>query len=729
MKKLLFLLFPMCLQAQDVPVGFWKDYFSYNSASYITEINDKIYCVASGGLFFIQKSEKTINRLSKVTGLSDVGVKKLEYDYELDVAIIAYENCNIDLLKKNEIINISDIKRKEVAGLKSINNITIKENVAYLSSSLGLILVDLINNEIKDVYNVGSQNENIIINGCDFLGDSIIVATNKGLYFSSITGTNLTDFNSWTLYNDSYDRYDNIINSNGNLYIDTSAQIISISTNNNYLIQTFSDSILINTANYIVSPKFENVKYACMDNENNLWVADSINGLLKFSNYDYQESFNPESSKENRLFSIEFIDGKLYVCHGGHVNFGTFWNKNGASVKDEFDSWRNYDYYELKNARDIVAAARYGDRTYFASHYNGVVELVNDEVVERYSWYNTNNALDTISYWQSDNRMAIADLKFDNKGNMWGLLSSVEKPLFVKTNNNEWYNFSISQSNKFLFDEILIDDYNQKWGIMGRQNGMFVYNDNNTITNLSDDQYILINTDIGKGNLPSMDVYCFANDHNGEIWVGTDVGVTVFYNPGAVFSGYNFDSQQILISEGEYGQYLLSDEKVKCIAIDGANRKWIGTEKSGVFLLSEDGQEKVRHFTKDNSPLFSDNIVDIAINHENGEVFIGTEKGIISYRSDATKGVFSQGSCHIFPNPVTENHLGPISISKLIANANVKITDIGGNLVFETTANGGQAIWSGKNKTGERAASGIYLVFSTDAYGEEIMVGKILFIH
>jgi ligand-binding sensor domain-containing protein len=723
MKKLLFLLLPFYSQAQDVPIGNWKDYLSYNSASYIAEADDIIYCVANGGLFFIKKEDKTINRLSKVTGLSDGGVKQVAYSYELAVAIIIYENCNIDLLKGNQIINISDIKRKEVAGLKIINNITIRGNMAYLSSSLGLVVIDLANNEVKDTYNISNQNSTYAINGCAFLGDSIIVATNNGLYFANINNSNLTDFNNWTLYHSAYNFYDNIIASNNELFIDTSNHIISISINNNTLIQAFSDSIQVNNENYLTHSKFENIKYALVDNENNIWAADSANGLLKFTNYI------PESSKENRLHSIEFINEKLYVCHGGHVNFGTFWNKNGASVKDNSDSWRNYDYYELKNARDIVEVAGYGDKTYFASYYNGIVELKDDEVVEIYSWWNTNNGLDTISYWQADNRMAIADLKFDANGNMWGLLSSVDNPLFVKTRNNEWYKFSISSSQKFLFDEILIDDYNQKWGIMGRENGMFVYNDNNTITNLEDDQYTLLNMNIGKGNLPSMNVFCFANDLDGEIWVGTDKGIAVFYDPGAVFSGYNFDAQQILITEGDYGQYLLSEEKVKCITIDGANRKWIGTEKSGVFLLSEDGQEEILHFTKNNSPLFSDNIVDITINHENGEVFIGTEKGLISYRADATKGAGSQGETHVFPNPVNENYSGPIAISGLIIDANIKITDVAGNLVFETTANGGEAIWSGKNKNGERASTGVYLVFSTDLSGEEKVVSKILFIH
>ena len=226
-----------------------------------------------------------------------------------------------------------------------------------------------------------------------------------------------------------------------------------------------------------------------------------------------------------------------------------------------------------------------------------------------------------------------------------------------------------------------------------------------------------------------MQTYSIAEDLEGAIWVGTDKGVTVFYSPGLVFSDFNYDAQQILITEGNYGQYLLSEERVKCITVDGANRKWIGTEKSGVFLLSKDGQEEILHFTKNNSPLFSNNIVDIAINPNNGEVFIATEKGLISYRSDATEGSSKQRSTKVFPNPVREDYNGPIAISGLVTDARVKITDVSGEIIFETIANGGQAIWSGKNKFNERVATGIYLVLSTNMFGEEKMVSKILFIN
>ena len=729
MKKLIFLFFSVYLHAQDVPIGSWKDYLSYNSASYIAEANDKIYCVASGGLFFIEKKEETINRLSKTTGLSDINAKQVAYAEALDITIIVYENCNLDLLKNNQIINISDIKRKEISGLKLINNITVKDTIAYLSSSLGLILVDLKNTEIKDVYKVDGSDENAAINGCAFLGDSIIVSTDDGLYFANVNDPNLSDFNRWSLYHNSYPSYGNILTANNTLFIDTSAQLISVSTNNNNLIQVFSDSIVINNNPYITHSKFTNIKYAWIDNESNLWVADSANGLLKFTNYEYQDAYNPEGPIRNDIYSLEFAENKLYQCHGGHSNFGANALINdGVSIKDSYDDWINYDRYKLGNARDILEVAIRNGIEYYASWYHGIPELQNGELKTKHGFANTNGVLDTTYY--SNNRIRISDLKFDSYGNLWALSSEVNHPIVVKTIDNEWFAFTMNQSQVDLFfDDLIIDRNNQKWGVLGRGNGLFVFTENNTLENTSDDQYKLLNTNIGSGNLPSLQTYSLAEDLNGEIWVGTDKGIAVFYTPNEVFSGYNFDAQQILITEGDYGQYLLSEEKIKCIAIDGANRKWIGTEKSGVFLLSEDGQEEVRHFTKNNSPLFSNDIIDITINHQNGEVFIGTSKGLISYRSDATKGAYSQKETQVFPNPVTENYSGPIAIKGLYANANVKITDVAGNLVFETTSNGGQAIWSGKNKDGKRASTGVYLVFSTDSYGEEKMVSKILFIH
>ena len=734
MKKLIFLFFPLYMTSQDVSIGSWKNYLSYNSATHIAEANNKIYCVASGGLFYVNKEDYSINRMSKINGLSDLEISHVAFAKNIDVTIVVYKNCNIDLIKNGQIINISDIKRKEITGAKDIHNITVKENILYLSCSFGLVLVDLEREEVKDTYNIGDNNGMFEIKGCSFLADSIIVATSNGIFYADINSMSLSDFNSWNIFPgfSSNINYNNILCANETIYLDTTDDLKSISYNNK-LIKAFVNKIEVisdnNASTEITSPQLTNVLFAIIDNENNIWVADSVNGMLRFKDNIYVESFVPEGPKRNEVYSLAFAEGKLYQCHGGHANFGVnALIDDGVSIKDEYDSWLNYDRYMLGNARDVLEVGVWGGVEYYASWYHGISEMKNGNLVVKHGYASSNGALDTTYY--SNNRIRISDIKFDQKGNLWALSSEVNHPLVVRSLNNQWFSYTMNQNQVDLFfDDLLIDQYGNKWGVIARGGGVFVYNDNNTLANSDDDQYKILNTNMGSGNLPSMQTYSLAQDLEGAIWVGTNKGVAVFYSADLVFTNFNYDAQQILITEGNYGQYLLSEEKVKCITVDGANRKWIGTEKSGVFLLSKDGQEEILHFTKDNSPLFSNNVVDIAINPNNGEVFIGTENGVMSYRSDATEGSSKQAKTKVFPNPVRENYNGPIAISGLVTDARVKITDVSGELVFETKANGGQAIWSGKNKFDERVATGVYLVFSVNAFGEEEMVSKILFIN
>ena len=730
MKKLFLLFLPLMINAQDVPIGYWKDYQSYSRASYIAETENKIYCVTNGGLFYINKEDNTINRRSKITGLSDIGVKQITYDQDSKITIITYENCNIDLLRNNIIVNISDVKRKEIIGEKLINNVIIKEKLAYLSSTFGLIVVDLENEEIKDTYKIGQNGNYYGINNCAFDSINILVASEGGVYYADKNSSTLFDFNSWILDTNRTGNYENIFVVEDSIWVGNENSFY----NNKSLILSTNDTIfkynnlLLNT-DTIVHNKLESINYIYVDNEENMWVADENNGLLKFTNSQFQERFVPEGPIRNDVYSLEYENNTLYISHGGHANFGTnSFIKDGVSIRNNSNDWINYDYYTLGNSRDVLEVAIKNGKEYYASWYNGIAVMESGELIKNFGYENTNGILDTTYY--SNNRIRISDLKFDSDDNLWGLSSEVNRPLFVKTKNDEWFSFSMNQDRVGLFfDDITIDRNNLKWGVIGRSGGLFVYDDNNTISNSGDDQYKILKNTVGQGNLPSMRVYCITEDLEGEIWVGTDKGIGIFYNPSAIFSGNNFDAQQVLITEGEYGQYLLSEEKVKCITIDGANRKWIGTEKSGVFLISDDGMEEIQHFTSYNSPLFSDNIYDITINPSSGEVFIGTEEGLISYRSDATKGSDKQSTVKVFPNPVRETYNGLIAINGLVTNANIKITTIDGELVFENFAKGGQASWNGKNKNGDRVSTGVYLVFSSDVNGLEKIVSKILFIH
>jgi len=318
-----------------------------------------------------------------------------------------------------------------------------------------------------------------------------------------------------------------------------------------------------------------------------------------------------------------------------------------------------------------------------------------------------------------------------NTGTLWIGGSGSADLLYAKTQAGEWYSFDIEGIGSITLSDIAIDNIGQKWVVAPRGVGMVVFNDNGTLSSTGDDQSIKLTQNANNGNLASNSVFCIASDFDGEIWVGTDNGISVFYSPESVFAGGNFDSQQILVEQDGYAQYLLENETVTAIAIDGANRKWIGTAKAGVFLMSDDGTEQIQHFTVENSPLFSDQITSLGIDHLSGEVFIGTDKGIISYKGTATWGnpEFTEDDVYAYPNPVEPHYEGPIAIKGLVRDADVKITDAAGHVVYATVADGGQAIWNGNSFNGRRAKSGVYMVFASNEDGKETFVTKILFIN
>ncbi len=738
-------IFPVFLFSQEPKIGEWKEYLSYSNPSFIADGNEKIYCVSSGGLFYIDLKYNSIHRLSKVNGLSDINIKKIAYNNEFNALIIVYENCNLDLIINNTIINIPDVKRKEITGLKSVNNVYTKQDLIYLSCSFGLVVIDLIKEEIKDTYVIGDESQSYEVTGCTILGDTIFASTSFGVFYGEKNSQFLNNYNNWTKlnrFNDSLN-YINILSSESKVYTNKNNLVVDISLKNNLFVETYKDSIVYfqnSQKNKILNPYFTSLKFSTFDNRGVLWVADSINGLLAFDENVLQNTYIPSGPKENDLYSLKYINSKLYMCHGGHVNFGVINNnQNGLSIKNDFDQWSSLNYFDLNSSRDIINIAKLENKTYLASWYDGIVVLkdsefssndsmlIFEEYETKYNYSNTNGVLDTTYY--SNNRIQISDLKFDNQANLWGINNQVEKPLFVKTANDEWFSFSMNQDIVGLyFDDLIITRDNKKWGIIARGNGIFVYDDKGTLDNSLDDEYKLLNKQSGNGALNSMEVEVITEDLNGDIWVGTKEGVCVFYSPELVFTNYNFDAQQILIQQGEYGQYLLSSEQINSILVDGANRKWIGTAGAGLFLMSEDGTEEIHHFTAQNSPLFSNNIIALEINNKTGEVYIGTDRGLLSYKSDATEGMGSQENIFIYPNPVRPSYKGLVAIRGLYTGSRVKITDINGNLIYEDTAKGGQVTWDGKDQNNSRVNTGVYLVFCTSELGKYKVVDKILFV-
>ena len=414
------------------------------------------------------------------------------------------------------------------------------------------------------------------------------------------------------------------------------------------------------------------------------------------------------------------------VIIGGGVDgaFSEIWRRSPVSTFSD-ENWNSFSandsIYDILNG---VVDPTNEQSIWLGSYGKGLLHAENNQISEVFD--GTNSPLEL-----ANGLTYIHGLSFDNDHNLWIINSNTIHALKVKTASNQWLQFSLSPySNGAVTSALAIDSNGYKWILMPKNNGIIVYNDNGTLTDASDDQLKLLDINLGT-RVSSSAINCFAEDLNGDMWVGTDKGIKVFYNTSGLFNETNPAPQTILIEQDGYVQNLLEFENVTAIAVDGANRKWIGTTKAGLFLISSDGTTELAHFTTANSPLFSDEITSLAINHKNGELFIGTRSGLISYRADATLGsdIIEKSEVLAFPNPVAPDYNGVIAIKGLTTNANIKITNINGVLVYQTIANGGEAIWNGKNFNDEKVASGVYFVLSSNEDGSQKVVTKILFLN
>jgi hypothetical protein len=300
------------------------------------------------------------------------------------------------------------------------------------------------------------------------------------------------------------------------------------------------------------------------------------------------------------------------------------------------------------------------------------------------------------------------------------------KPLSVLKADGTWQSFSLPCTPETGILNIAVDAFGYKWlTTINSSVGPIVF-DEGDFDNPDDDRCMVINT--SNSVLPTNEVNTVEVDLDGAVWLGTRLGAAVFQcNP----LDNECPGTLPFVEVDGFGANLLEDQDVRTIGVDGANRKWFGTG-TGIFVMSPEGNEQIANFNAENSPLFDNNIVDIAFDHQTGEVFIGTLKGLVSYRGDATEGGgFHQSDVTVFPNPVRPDYDGPIAIKGLARDATVKITDISGQLVFETQALGGQAIWDGRDYNFRKANSGVYLVFATsrNSGNPDVAIAKILLLH
>ncbi len=750
-------------QAQNVAIGQWRVHLPYNQGLAVAEAGNKIYCAArNGGLFSYNKIDNSIEKLSKINGLSDVNVTNLRYNKNIDALLIAYDNSNMDIIKNNSILNISDIKRKNIPGNKRINAISFYGEFAYLSCGFGIVVLDMNRNEIKDTYIIGPFGNTLEIFDVTNDGTFIYAATANGVYKASANNQNLSNYAEWQVETGlPTTKFRAIISFSNKTYAISETS----GGNNLYVldggswsifdaaypttvksIEVFYNKLLITDLNYMnvygagapggkdsLLLKYGQPWYypndAILDKDGILWFAVGypLDGFYKCRDIDTYEPITLNGPLSNSSVAMTAQDDNLWVAPGGQNTLGApLYNADGVFNFDN-TKWVNYNRStidEFKNITDILSITidpNDSKHVFLSTWGTGLVDFKPGNTPIIY--------MDSTSSLQgvSPSNVRVSGSAFDSKNNLWVSNSEVSSPLSVKMTNGKWQNFSLGTNYKGVkIGAILVDNNDQKW-IITTTSGIVVYNDNNTISDISDDKIKILNDKVGEGKLPDINVNCFVLDDDGAIWTGTDKGICVFFNPGNVFT--NPDAQQILIQQDGHFQNLLETEAVTAIAIDGGNRKWIGTKNSGVYLMSPDGTIEISHFDITNSPLLSNSIYSIAINNKSGEVYFGTGLGLMSYKGTATKGEETFESASVYPNPVREDYTGTIAIKGLVKNVNVKITDISGNILYETKALGGQAVWDGKNFDGKKAQTGVYIVFCTNEDGTQTFVTKILFIN
>ena len=732
----LFSCFYCFCQAQEI--GSWRDHLPTRFVIDIYKNDNTLTCVTEFNFFNYNIQTKEINVFSRSNFLSDVNISCSEY--KDNKMIIAYKNCNIDVVVNGAVYNVPDIKNSQILGEKKINEIKIYEDVAYLASSFGIIELDIANLEIKNSFQIDSLFSSV--NDVIVYSDTILASSENGLYAASIN-SNLSDYNSW-----------NMIDSRNCEKMISKGEEIYISFTNNEKDSVF---VLQNNIFLTINKEFNEVqnivhtgnKIYVLD-ENNIYRIDSLNAFLYWSNTEKiidliitedvffgskkdglitfinnnKDTVFANSPFTNNVFDMSYSEGKIYVAPGGVNNaWGNINNRDGFFIYDGV-FWENFSYDQSMGKNDILKVCPNPsvEQNYFIGSWNGGVLEKQENFFINHDFYSTNGAVDTISIVDVNNWSRVRGMCFDANNNLWITNSQVDNPLIVKKQTN-WlsFNFPGLNSSLYNFGEIIIDDIGQKWIVMPKGEGVLVFNDNNSLDQLNDDNYKRINTNYGNGALSSMDVYSIAKDREGAIWIGTNNGISVFYSPELVFSNFNFDSQKILIEQDGYYEYLLDGQTVSALCVDNANRKWIGTLNNGVFLYDESKNEIVENFNKSNSPLLSNTVFDICVNELSGEVFFGTDNGICSFRGVATKNSRKKDPVFVYPNPVKKNN-SYVCVSGLQNNMNVKFTTVNGKLVHETTSFGGQAIWNFNKKPDP----GVYLVFSTSTLGLTKKIGKFL---
>ena len=638
-------------------------------------LSNKIFAATNKGLFYADKNANLLD-YSEWSNDAQFSLSKISDKYVYDLSNVS-------------VVGVSgyDNEEKGGKGLMVITDIDYSKTVTPWAGNAAFNFFEF---ETYAENNSFSDNSAVFMVNLEVPGDII------SLQYNPISKKTII------LTNDNYTEKVILLN-------EFFENILSVNSNN---IQNTNNGLTLNSA--ILVNDYNDSKH--------MFLADKNLGLvLAKNNNSYTigalEFISPNGPAGINIGSIGINGESVLLTHGGKTQpWNNLYNYQEVSfLKDGYWSKSN-KLIELQIHDAIsVSPGLSGDQFFVGTWNNGLLEFRGDSLVNHYNSKNTNGGIETIS---NSEYIRIGGIDIDKNNALWLTNSQANRPL-VKFFNDSWTSFNVPNlPTNTMSGKIMCTSGGQKW-IQLREDGILV---------AKEDEKNIISKKLGTSNgLPSTIVNCFVEDNEGSIWVGTSQGLSIFYFPGEIFNNPPYSAEYILIeTEDGYVEKLFENTDILDIKVDGGNRKWIGTKTNGVFLISEDGTSQIYNFTKENSPLLSNTVYEIIINDYSGEVFFATAQGLCSYRSDASISKSQFDDVLVFPNPVRRDYLGEIAISGLSDESVVKITDISGDLVFETTSFGGTATWDGLDFSGRRVSTGVYLFLCTSSDFETSVAKKVL---
>lgn len=751
---------------EDVSIGHWRTHLPFRQVIDVELFGNKVYAATPFELFYYDQDDNSVNILNKINGLSDVGVSTIRYNQKQNLLFVGYTDANVDLIYADgSVKNMSDIKDKTILGNKTINNVFFNEEFAYVACGFGIVVFDLKRCEVKDTYYIGAQGSMMNVKDIAFYDGRIYASTDEGLYSAPRDAQNLANFASWRFERDlihphlaygEMEAFANklFLNYNGGFNMDTvfvydgsrwdyfekgTADVRQElrSCGDRFLMVTQYNIFMYDEQMQQVMNVYNpggkiNPLSATVDDKNTYWIGDSQRGIVKTTGWD-NEDIVPNGPFTKSVFQLQSCGNHVWVATGGHAsNWSPRYMKEGVFRFD--GSWTSYNRSlspDFGSYSDFVCTAtdpKNPSVTYVGTWGYGVMKLKDGQLVEVYNAENS-----TLDYWTADpSLILISGLAFDSKGNLWVANSGANDMLSVMEPNGTWHSFNLGGTFSGLdISWLYVDTHDIKWIIrrVGQQDSQtIVFDDNGTFDVTSDDKVKGLTKSVG--GLPGNMVNCIAVDkNNGRVWLGTDIGPCYFDDSRRLFTepSYKADRPRVDRNDGTHQYDLLFDgSNVLSMAIDGGGNKWFGLE-TGVNVVDDSQAEiALKHtFTTANSPLLDNAVKAMAINAD-GEVFMGSDNGIVSYKGEASDPDPVVTDVIAYPNPVRPDYNGYVGIKGLANDSRVRITTVDGGFVTELWSEGGQAVWDCTTADGRKVTPGVYLIFVSTDDGQNRFATKIL---